>query len=60
MTSDRSCWEKETNRQVEEERENHESNRIKAIEKYESDLQEWKEMHSKFVLADPKNFVFTR
>ena len=54
MAADRSSWEKETTRQIGEEKESHEFHRLKAVEKYDQDLQEWKEMHSECVLLDPK------
>ena len=48
LTADRLNWEREIQRQLAEDRERHEANRVRALQQFEDDLRAWKEMHSQF------------
>ena len=56
LTADRLNWEREIQRQLAEDRERHEANRVRALQQFEDDLRAWKEMHSQ--LNFPQSIEF--
>ena len=50
-TADKKLWDKEIQRELAEHRERHFANREVEIEKYEQDLQIWKDVNRKYILS---------
>ena len=49
--ADKKLWDKEIQRELAEHRERHFANREVEIKKYEQDLQIWKDVNRKYILA---------
>lgn len=58
-TADKKLWDKEIQRELAEHRERHFANREVEIEKYEQDLQIWKDVNRKYILSYNFNVFFT-
>ena len=58
-TADKKLWDKEIQREMAEHRERHFANREVEIEKYEQDLQIWKDVNRKYILSYNFNVFFT-
>ena len=58
-TADKKLWDKEIQRELAEHRERHFANREVEIEKYEQDLQIWKDVNRKYILSYHFNVFFT-
>ena len=58
-TADKKLWDKEIQRELAEHRERHFANREVEIEKYEQDLQIWKDVNRKYILSYIFNVFFT-
>ena len=58
-TADKKLWDKEIQRELAEHQERHFSNREVEIEKYEQDLQIWKDVNRKYILSYNFNVFFT-
>ena len=50
-TADKKLWDKEIQRELAEHQERHFANREVEIEKYEQDLQIWKDVNRKYILS---------
>ena len=58
-TADKKLWDKEIQRELAEHRERHFANREVEIEKYEQDLQIWKDVNRKYILSYNFHVFFT-
>ena len=58
LTADRLNWEREIQRQLAEDRERHEANRVRALQQFEDDLRAWKEMHSQLNFTHSIEFKY--